>query len=35
MKEFLKTHDEFEVDKEIEWKLLITAAYDGWLKRTK
>jgi len=33
--EFLKSHDEFEIDKEIELKLLITAASDGWLKRVK
>lgn len=33
--EFLKSHDEFEIDKEIEWKLLITAASDGWLKRVR
>jgi cephalosporin hydroxylase len=33
--EFLKSHDEFEIDKEMELKLLITAASDGWLKRVK
>jgi len=33
--EFLKNHDEFEIDKEIEWKLLIHSAPDGWLKRVK
>ena len=33
--EFLKNHDEFEIDKEMELKLLITAASDGWLKRVK
>lgn len=33
--EFLKKHDEFEVDKDIEWKLLLTAAPDGWLKRIR
>jgi len=33
--EYLKQHDEFVVDKEIENKLLITAAPDGYLKRVK
>jgi len=32
---FLKTHKEFEIDKEIQNKLLITVAPDGYLKRTK
>lgn len=31
--EFLKTHTEFEIDKSIEQKLLITSAPDGYLKR--
>ena len=31
--EFLKTHPEFEIDKEIEAKLLITVAPDGFLRR--
>jgi cephalosporin hydroxylase len=31
--EFLKTHPEFEIDKDIEAKLLITSAPDGFLKR--
>ncbi len=31
--EYLKTHPEFEVDKSIENKLLITVAPDGYLKR--
>jgi cephalosporin hydroxylase len=31
--EFLKTHSEFELDKFIENKLLITAAPDGFLRR--
>lgn len=31
--EFLKTHPEFEIDKEIESKLLITVAPDGFLRR--
>jgi cephalosporin hydroxylase len=33
VREFLKTHPEFEINKFIENKLLITAAPDGWLKR--
>lgn len=31
--EYLKTHSEFEIDKDIEHKLLITVAPDGFLKR--
>lgn len=31
--EYLKTHPEFVPDKTIEWKLSITAAEDGFLKR--
>jgi cephalosporin hydroxylase len=31
--EFLKTHPEFEIDKRIEHKLLITSAPDGFLQR--
>jgi cephalosporin hydroxylase len=31
--EFLKTHPEFEIDKSIPQKLLITVAPDGYLKR--
>lgn len=31
--EFLKTHDEFMIDKDIEHKLLITGAPSGYLKR--
>jgi cephalosporin hydroxylase len=31
--EFLKTNDHFEIDKDIEAKILITAAPDGYLKR--
>lgn len=31
--EYLKTHPEFEVDKSIQHKLLITVASDGYLKR--
>lgn len=30
---FLKTHPEFEIDKSIQNKLLITVAPDGWLKK--
>jgi cephalosporin hydroxylase len=33
--EFLKTHPEFEIDKNIQNKLLITVAPDGYLKRIK
>jgi len=33
--EFLKTNDRFEIDKEIENKLLITSAPDGYLKCVK
>ena len=33
--EYLKTHDEFEVDKSIDNKLLISVAPDGYLKRVK
>lgn len=32
--EYLKNHDEFEIDKRIQHKLLITVAPDGFLKRT-
>lgn len=31
--EYLKTHPEFEIDKQIQSKLLITVAPDGYLKR--
>jgi cephalosporin hydroxylase len=33
--EFLKTHTEFEIDKDIHNKLLITVAPDGYLRKTK
>ena len=33
--EYLKTHTEFEIDKSIHNKLLITVAPDGYLKRVK
>ena len=35
VQKFLKTHDEFIIDKEIEHKLLITTATDGYLKRVR
>lgn len=33
--EYLKTHSEFEIDKTIQHKLLITVAPDGYLKKIK
>lgn len=33
--EYLKTHPEFEIDKDIQHKLLITVAPDGYLKKVK
>ncbi len=33
--EYLKTHPEFEIDKNIQHKLLVTVAPDGYLKRIK
>ncbi|MCT7995218.1 cephalosporin hydroxylase family protein [Laspinema olomoucense] len=33
--EYLKTHPEFEIDKSIQHKLLITVAPDGYLKRVQ
>jgi cephalosporin hydroxylase len=33
--EYLKTHPEFEIDKSIQNKLLITVAPDGYLRRSK
>jgi cephalosporin hydroxylase len=33
--EFLKTHPEFEINKSIDHKLLISVAPDGFLKRVK
>ncbi len=33
--EYLKTHPEFEIDKTIQHKLLITVAPDGYLKRVR
>jgi cephalosporin hydroxylase len=35
VKEYLKRHSEFEIDKQIQNKLLITVAPDGYLKRIK
>jgi cephalosporin hydroxylase len=35
VREYLKTHPEFEVDQSIQHKLLITVAPDGYLKRIK
>jgi cephalosporin hydroxylase len=32
---YLKSHPEFEIDKTIQHKLLITVAPDGYLKRVK
>ncbi len=33
--EFLSSTDEFEIDKDIESKILITVATDGYLRRVK
>jgi len=33
--EFLRNNDEFEIDKEIEGKLLLTVAPDGYLRRVR
>jgi cephalosporin hydroxylase len=33
--EYLKSHAEFEIDKSIDHKLLISVAPDGYLKRTR
>jgi len=35
VREYLKSHPEFEIDKSIEHKLLITVAPDGYLKRVR
>jgi cephalosporin hydroxylase len=35
VREFLKTHPEFEIDRSISQKLLITGAPDGYLRRTE
>ena len=33
--EYMKTHSEFEIDKKIDQKLLISVAPDGYLKRLR
>jgi cephalosporin hydroxylase len=35
VREFLKSHPEFEIDKSIDHKLLISVAPDGFLKRVE
>ena len=35
VREYIKTHPEFEIDKSIQHKLLITVAPDGYLKRVR
>jgi cephalosporin hydroxylase len=35
VQEFLKTHDNFEIDRDIENRILITSAPDGYLRRIK
>ena len=35
IREYLKNHPEFEIDKSIQHKLLITVAPDGYLKRVR
>jgi len=35
VREYLKTHSEFVIDKSIDYKLLITVAPDGYLKRVR
>ena len=35
VREFLKTHQEFEIDNSIDQKLLISVAPNGWLKKIK
>jgi cephalosporin hydroxylase len=35
VREFLRTHDEFEIDAQMDRKLLISVAPDGYLKRTR
>ena len=34
VREYLKSHPEFEIDRTIQHKLLITVAPDGYLRRT-
>lgn len=33
--EFLKSNSDFEIDKSIDHKLMISVAPDGWLKRVR
>ena len=35
MREFLKGNDHFEIDRELCDKLMITEAFDGYLKRVR
>jgi cephalosporin hydroxylase len=35
VREFLKTHPEFKIDEQIQNKLLITVAPDGYLTKIK
>lgn len=35
VREYLKTHPEFEIDKRIDHKLLISVAPDGYLRRVR
>ena len=35
VREYLKTHDEFQIDKQIDHKLLISVAPDGYLRRVR
>jgi cephalosporin hydroxylase len=35
VREYLKTHPEFEIDKQMDYKLLISVAPDGYLKRVR
>ncbi|MGA9992363.1 MAG: CmcI family methyltransferase, partial [Thiobacillaceae bacterium] len=35
VREYLKTHPEFEINRSIQDKLLITVAPDGYLKRVR
>jgi cephalosporin hydroxylase len=35
VRQFLHSHDEFEIDKQIDRKLLISVAPDGYLRRIR
>jgi len=35
VREYLKNHPEFQIDKSIDYKLMISVAPDGYLKRIK